>query len=72
MAHVRKLAAQNLSKILEVYAGEKEKQKEIINKITTDFFKSNVYYERQVFVYMAASVMNSNKELFEIYLKTHF
>lgn len=72
LAHVRKLAGQNLSKILDVYKEDKVKQTEIIKRVLKDFWMSKVYYERQVFVYMAASVMNSNKELFEQYLKTSF
>jgi len=31
-----------------------------------------MFFQRQAFIYMAASVMNSNKELFERHLKTNF
>lgn len=72
LAHVRKLAGQNLSKILDVYHEDHEKQIEIIKRVLKDFWQSKVFYYRQVFIYMAASVMNSNKELFEKYLKKSF
>jgi hypothetical protein len=37
MAHVRKLAAQNFSKVLGVYNDDTEKQQEIISEINTLF-----------------------------------
>jgi hypothetical protein len=71
MAHVRKLASQNFSKILGVYNDDTEKQQEIINEINTLFCYANAYTERQAYIYMAASVMNSDKVLFEKYMKTN-
>jgi hypothetical protein len=71
MAHVRKLASQNFSKILRVYNDDTEKQQEIISEINLLFCHANVYTERQAYIYMAASVMNSDKVLFEKYMKTN-
>jgi aspartate/glutamate racemase len=72
MAHIRKQASQNFAKILEVYKGDAEKQEELVETINRDLCRSRVYTERQAYIYMAASVMNSNADFFAKYMKTRF
>lgn len=71
MAHVRKLASQNLAQILKVYASDPKKQEEIIKVVNKEFYFAKIYIQRQAYIYMAASVMNSDKEFFEKHMKTN-
>ena len=72
LAHVRKLASHNLAKILEVYKEDTKMQEDIIEYVQNTFWKSDKYFQRQAYAYMAASVMNTNKELFDNYMKVSF
>jgi hypothetical protein len=57
---------------LKAYDEDEKKQKEIISKVNKTFWFSPVFTSRQAYVYMASSVMNSEKELFEKYMKKNF
>jgi len=69
MAHVRKAAARNLAKILEVYKGNLDKQEDILRDINSKFGLSRIFTERQSYIYMSSGVMNKNPDLFSKFMK---
>lgn len=50
MAHVRKAAAHNLAKILEVYKWNPDKQEDILREINSKFGLSRIFTERQAYI----------------------
>lgn len=68
-AHVRKQASMNLAPLLKAYDEVPSKQGEIIKTINETFYFSNVYFNRIAYIYMAASVMNTDKSLFSKHMK---
>ena len=65
---VNETAATSLAFILEKFNDDEEKQKCIVKLIRKNFFLSNTYKRRQLFILMCGEAMNK-KELFEKYFK---
>lgn len=70
LAYIRNKASQNFQKILKVYEPDSEKQQEIIDYVNEKFCFSDSFFERQAYIYMAASVMEADKTMFDTHFKS--
>ena len=68
VAQVSAAASTSLIYILEKFNDEPAKQESIVSLVKKNFFQSNTFKKRQIFIFMCGEAMNK-KELFEKYFK---